>query len=114
MPCWFFRRSLARAKNFPPELPLGLIASASYDKVGDRLTLYTDGLLEARSPSGEIFGFERLQQLIATKPDAKQASDAAVTFGQEDDITVLTITRLATGVKSTTVLEAPTLVPLSV
>jgi hypothetical protein len=104
--------------HLPPELPLGLVASASYDKVtiqlevGDRLTLYTDGLLEARSPSGEIFSFDRLQELIATKPDARQASEAAVSFGQEDDITVLTITRLATGVESTTVLEAPTLVPL--
>jgi Stage II sporulation protein E (SpoIIE) len=105
--------------HLPPELPLGLVPSASYDKVtiklevGDRLTLYTDGLLEARSPSGEIFSFDRLQDLIATKPDARQASDAAVSFGQEDDITVLTITRLATGVESTTVLEAPTLVPLT-
>jgi len=105
--------------HLPPELPLGLVPSASYDKVtiqlevGDRLTLYTDGLLEARAPSGEIFSFNRLQELIATKPDAKQASEAAVTFGQEDDITVLTITRLATGVESTTVLEAPTLVPLT-
>jgi Stage II sporulation protein E (SpoIIE) len=104
--------------HLPPELPLGLVASASYDKVtiqlevGDRLTLYTDGLLEARAPSGEIFSFDRLQELIATKPDARQASEAAVSFGQEDDITVLTITRLATGVESTTVLEAPTLVPL--
>jgi hypothetical protein len=105
--------------HLPPELPLGLVPSASYDKVtiqlevGDRLTLYTDGLLEARDPSGEIFSFDRLQELIATKPDARQASEAAVSFGQEDDITVLTITRLATGVESTTVLEAPTLVPLT-
>ncbi len=105
--------------HLPPELPLGLVPSASYDKVtiqlevGDRLTLYTDGLLEARAPSGEIFSFDRLQELIATKPDARQASEAAVSFGQEDDITVLTITRLATGVESTTVLEAPTLAPLT-
>jgi hypothetical protein len=105
--------------HLPPELPLGLVPSASYDKVtiqlevGDRLTLYTDGLLEARSPDGEIFSFDRLQELIATKPDARQASEAAVTFGQEDDITVLTITRLATGVESTTVLEAPALAPLT-
>jgi hypothetical protein len=105
--------------HLPPELPLGLVPSASYDKVtiqlevGDRLTLYTDGLLEARDSAGEIFSFDRLQQLMATKPDARQASDAAVTFGQEDDITVLTITRLATGVESTMVLEAPTLVPLT-
>jgi hypothetical protein len=38
------------------------------------------------------------------------ASDAAVHFGQEDDITVLTLTRLATGVESTTSLTAPALV----
>jgi hypothetical protein len=38
------------------------------------------------------------------------ASDAAVHFGQEDDITVLTISRLAMGVESTTSLSAPTLV----
>jgi serine phosphatase RsbU (regulator of sigma subunit) len=100
----------------PPALPLGLVASASYDEtktrldIGDRLTLYTDGLLEARNAAGEIFSFERLQQLLATKPDAKQATDAAVSFGQDDDITVLTITRLATGVESTTLLEAPTLI----
>jgi Stage II sporulation protein E (SpoIIE) len=103
--------------DVPPALPLGLVASASYDEttitlnIGDRLTLYTDGLLEARNASGEIFSFERLHELLATKPDSKQATDAAVAFGQEDDITVLTITRLATGVESTTFLEAPTLIP---
>ena len=43
-------------------------------------------------------------------PDAKQATEAAVAFGQDDDITVLTLTRLAIGVKSTTSLLAPELV----
>jgi serine phosphatase RsbU (regulator of sigma subunit) len=104
--------------NVAPALPLGLVASASYEEttinlnVGDRLTLYTDGLLEARNHSGEVYGFDRLKQLLATKPDAKQASDAAVAFGQDDDITVLTVTRLATGIESTTSLEAPVLVAL--
>ena len=100
-----------------PHSPLGLVASASYDeespsisKIGDHLTLYTDGLLEARNPAGELYGFNRLQQLLATQPDAKQSIEAAVAFGQDDDITVLTITRLATGVESTTLLEAPVLV----
>jgi serine phosphatase RsbU (regulator of sigma subunit) len=79
----------------------------------NRLTLYTNGFLEASSPSGEIFSFERLQELIATKSDARQASEVAVTFGQGDDITVLTITRLAAGVESTTILEASKLVPLT-
>ena len=47
---------------------------------------------------------------MATMPDAKQATEAAVAFGQDDDITVLTLTRLAIGVKSTTSLLAPELV----
>jgi serine phosphatase RsbU (regulator of sigma subunit) len=78
--------------------------------VDDRLTLFTDGLLEARNTSGELLGFERLEQLMATRPDAGQAVDAAVAFGQDDDITVLTLTRLASGVESTTSLFAPELV----
>jgi hypothetical protein len=100
----------------PGSLPLGIVPSVSYEEttfsleVGDRLTLFTDGLLEARNSAGEIFSFQRLQELLATQPDAKQATEAAVAFGQEDDITVLTITRLATGVESTTLLEAPALI----
>ena len=102
--------------DMPPALPLGLDPAASYEltsfelAIGDRLTVYTDGLLEARSAAGEIYGFERLRELIATEPDAKQAIEAAVAFGQEDDITVITLTRLATGVEPTTSLAAPTLV----
>jgi len=65
--------------------------------------------LEARNPAGEIFGFERVGALMATKPDAGQAAEAAVAFGQEDDFTVLTLTRLATGMKSTISLLAPDL-----
>jgi hypothetical protein len=101
----------------PPELPLGLVPSASYETttvhlaVDDRLTLYTDGLLEARSPTGELYGFDRVQTLLATRPDASAATAAAVSFGQDDDITVLTLTRLPLGVESTTSLHAPELVP---
>jgi Stage II sporulation protein E (SpoIIE) len=102
--------------NLPGALPLGLDLNAEYENVrfhlaiGDRLTLYTDGLLEARNAAGDLFSFERLRALIATQPDAKQATDAAVAFGQDDDITVLTITRLAPGVASTTSLLTPDLV----
>jgi Stage II sporulation protein E (SpoIIE) len=102
--------------SLPGTLPLGLLAVAAFENttihvaVGDRLTLYTDGLLEARNASGELYSFDRLQQLIATKPDARQASDAAVAFGQDDDITVLTVTRLERGEQSTTMLMAPELV----
>jgi hypothetical protein len=105
--------------NLPGALPLGLDLDTSYENlqlrlaVGDRLTLYTDGLLEARNAAGEIFSFDRLRALIATQPDAKQATDAAVAFGQDDDITVMTLTRLAPGVASTTSLLAPDLVSSS-
>jgi Stage II sporulation protein E (SpoIIE) len=105
--------------SLPGALPLGLDLNAEYENVrfhlavGDRLTLYTDGLLEARNPAGDLFSFERLRALIATQPDAKQATDAAVAFGQDDDITVLTLTRLAAGVASTTSLLAPDLVSSS-
>lgn len=87
--------------DLPPALPLGLTADAAYETTslrlnpGDRLTLYTDGLLEARNPDGELFGFDRLHTLLSTHPDAQQAVDAAVHFGQEDDVTVLTLTREA-------------------
>jgi serine phosphatase RsbU (regulator of sigma subunit) len=87
--------------ELPGALPLGIDPAVAYEETtvhlhpGDRCTLYTDGLLEARAPSGEIFSFERLQALFASAADAAQASAAAVAFGQEDDITVVTLTRLA-------------------
>ena len=90
----------------PPALPLGLIADAAYQNIafqfapGARLTLYTDGLLEARNAAKELYGFDRVRDLIEKHPDAHTATQAAIAFGQEDDITVLTITRIAPGVES--------------
>jgi hypothetical protein len=105
--------------TLPPALPLGLVPSASYETttlrlaIDDRLTLYTDGLLEARTPTGELYGFDRVQSLLATRPAASTAVAAAVAFGQDDDITILTLTRLALGVESTSSLHAPTLVTVA-
>jgi Stage II sporulation protein E (SpoIIE) len=88
--------------DLPGALPLGIDPSVAYPEIqlqiepGDRFALYTDGLLEARAPSGEIFSFERLQSLFASDADAAAATAEAVAFGQEDDITVLTLTRSAT------------------
>jgi Stage II sporulation protein E (SpoIIE) len=87
--------------DLPGALPLGIDPAIAYEEAtvhfhpGDRCALYTDGLLEARTSSGEIFSFERLQALFASGADAAQASEAAVAFGQDDDITVVTLTRLA-------------------
>jgi len=92
-----------RELNLPGALPLGVSPLATYEestiriKVGDHFALYTDGLLEARNPTGELYSFARLETLFATRPSAAQATQAAVNFGQDDDITVLTLTRLAQG-----------------
>jgi len=106
-----------RELDLPGALPLGLTPDAHYTELafevgeGDHFSLYTDGLLEARSASGELFSFARVDALFATRPDAARATEAAVDFGQDDDITVLTLTRLATGVRSTTELSIPVFSP---
>jgi len=101
----------------PGSLPLGVQPDTTYEEtsirlgVGDHFALYTDGLLEARSQTGELYSFARLQSLFATNPNAAQATEAAVNFGQDDDITVLTLTRLATGEEPTSNLRVPKLAP---
>ena len=103
--------------ELPGALPLGLVADTVYKEAtfnlgeGDHFALYTDGLLEARSPSGEIFSFARLDALFSSRPNADQATQAAVDFGQDDDITVLTLTRLATGQRASTALSTPGFAP---
>ncbi len=98
--------------SFPGTLPLGLEAAARYEEMRlelselDQLALYTDGLLEARSQSGELYSFDRLKTLFSSRPTADQAAQAAVNFGQDDDITVLTLTRLKTG-EEARVLHSP-------
>jgi hypothetical protein len=91
-------------------LPLGVASNTIYDELTFRLqedetlTLYTDGIVEARNSKGELFGFDRLSALLATQPDVGKIVDAAEDFGQEDDITALSITRhAASGSKAATV-----------
>ena len=90
-----------REMELPGAFPLGLASGVRYETVqfvlraSDRLALFTDGLLEARSKAGELYGFARLQQLFTGQPTAAEASQAAVAFGQDDDITVLTLARNA-------------------
>jgi hypothetical protein len=82
-------------------LPLGLSADAVYEDLvfrlqeAETLTLYTDGIVEARNAARELFGFERVQRLAQDRKSAEQIVEAACAFGQEDDITVLSIRRLA-------------------
>jgi serine phosphatase RsbU (regulator of sigma subunit) len=82
-------------------LPLGISPDAAYEELvfrlqeAETLTLYTDGIVEARNAARELFGFERIQRLAQDKKSAEQIVEAACAFGQEDDITVLSIRRLA-------------------
>jgi phosphoserine phosphatase RsbU/P len=83
----------------PGGLPLGALPDVTYDEVslylhpGDRLLLLSDGVVEARHSTGELFGFDRVHNL--SNQSAFYIADAAKEFGQEDDITVLTVRRLA-------------------
>ncbi len=101
--------TLANAGHIPPYcngkemattsgLPLGMVADLAYEEVayriqpGDRLTFISDGVLEATNRQKELFGFERTLK-ISMEP-AYHIAEAARSFGQEDDITVLTVERL--------------------
>jgi serine phosphatase RsbU (regulator of sigma subunit) len=78
-------------------LPLAVHETAAYSETRfqlfpeHQLTLLTDGVPEARKANGELFGFDRAAS-ISAQPAADIAR-AAEQFGQEDDITVLSITR---------------------
>jgi hypothetical protein len=82
-------------------LPLGLFAESTYQEStfnlqpDEQLTLMTDGVVEARSRTGELFGFERVTEIAMGT--AERIARTAQEFGQEDDITVVTVTRCTEG-----------------
>ena len=80
-------------------LPLGLNDSITYDqttmqlKPKDRLLVITDGVIEAKNAKNELFGFNRARS-ISHLPAAFIVKAAEI-FGQEDDITVVSVARMA-------------------
>jgi hypothetical protein len=78
-----------------PGLPLGVIAEAQYEQTtyqlnsGDRLVFLSDGVVEAANAEGELFGFERTQQV--SNESARYIAQTAKRFGQTDDITVVSL-----------------------
>ena len=99
-------------------LPLGLAADSVYQESmfqlaeNERITLLTDGVVEARNKSGELLGFERTAA-IAANP-AEWIAQYAHAFGQEDDITVLTLIRRLAELPSDASLTEPVLSPSAV
>jgi hypothetical protein len=81
----------------PGSLPLGVLVEIIYEEArfflhpGDRILLLSDGVVEARHPNGELFGFDRVRQF--SQEPAAYLAEAAKSFGQQDDITVLTVRR---------------------
>jgi hypothetical protein len=80
-------------------LPLGLSEFVKFEqstmmlKPRDRLVMITDGVIEAKNAKNELFGFNRARSI--SHLSAAFILKAAEIFGQEDDITVLSIARLA-------------------
>jgi hypothetical protein len=101
---------VANAGQIPPYLnggevetegafPLGTIGGMDYGlttfhlAVGDSLILMSDGIAEAQDPQGNLYGFERVNELLSKPITAAEIATAAQKFGQEDDILVLRIQR---------------------
>ncbi len=89
-------------------MPLGLLPGMRYSETGgriepgDRLLLYSDGLVEAHNANKEMFGFPRLREIVGAQPPGvdiintlKQAlaEFTGPEWEQEDDVTLLTIER---------------------
>jgi hypothetical protein len=98
---------LANAGHLPPyingkevamdgALPLGALPDISFPSLrlrlneGESMLFISDGVVEAQSATGELFGFDRTRA-ISTR-SAESIAHAAQAHGQEDDITVLTLT----------------------
>jgi steroid delta-isomerase-like uncharacterized protein len=92
-------------------MPLGLMPAMSYEEkeivldAGEAALFYSDGLVEAHDPEGEMFGFPRLRALIAEHAEEGSLEDFLLgdlysfvgeSWEQEDDITLLTLRRFAT------------------
>jgi steroid delta-isomerase-like uncharacterized protein len=89
-------------------MPLGLMSGMSYEegeaslREEDSVLFYSDGLVEAHDPKGEMFGFPRLRALVAEHVEERQLGDFLMEeihsfvgegWEQEDDITLLTLKR---------------------
>ena len=118
--------TLANAGHLPPylagseiavesSLPLGLASNTTYPEThfqlpqGVQLTLLSDGVVEARNSEGKLFGFDRTAAV--SNGSAEEVARAAQSHGQEDDITVLTVTRVPAGQHSNSLLSSRALEP---
>jgi serine phosphatase RsbU (regulator of sigma subunit) len=89
-------------------MPLGLMPGMRYEQkeialdAGEAALFYSDGLVEAHDPKGEMFGFPRLRALVANHDEEESLEETLLEelysfvgegWEQEDDITLLTLRR---------------------
>jgi hypothetical protein len=110
--------TLANAGHLPPylngveigmegSLPLGMVAHAEFPilvfnlQSSDRLVLISDGIVEAQNERGELFGFDRIRTLLSQEVSTAEIANIAQAFGQQDDISVLSIARVPVMIQTT-------------
>jgi len=87
--------------------PLGILENAAYEdtrlllKSGDRVVLYTDGIVEAMNEQEELYGFDRLIEIVKTsqtltaelllKEIQRKVNEFTGNAPQHDDITIIVI-----------------------
>jgi predicted ester cyclase len=91
-------------------MPLGLMPGMDYEQKeivldgGEAALLYSDGLVEAHDPKGDMFGFPRLRSFVSRHGEEEPLGDSLLEelysfvgegWKQEDDITLLTLQRSA-------------------
>jgi serine phosphatase RsbU (regulator of sigma subunit) len=106
----YLHRSGAAEEMRARGMPLGLMPGMGYEEqeivldAGEAALFYSDGLVEAHHPNGEMFGFPRLQTLVAEHAQKESLEEALLEelysfvgegWKQEDDITLLTLRRFA-------------------
>ena len=104
------RLTLANAGHPPPYLngiefplpgstPLGLVENAAYSqtaleiRAGEKAVLLTDGVPEARNEQGVLLGFSRVESLLREGANVQAVAQTAQQYGQNDDLTVISIAR---------------------
>jgi hypothetical protein len=104
--------TIANAGQIPPylngkeiemegALPAGVISDAEFSitrfklKHGDTLMLMSDGVVEAQNQEGALLGFESVYKMLGNSTSANEIANLAQEYGQEDDILVLKVEKLA-------------------
>lgn len=107
-PPLLFRPNTGEMMNLEAEgFGLGMFTNVSYEEKkmkivpGDKIILFTDGVTDCRNPAGEMFGHERLEELIKKYPEAnsyrlthfivEELEEFAGKAARQDDLTLLII-----------------------